>query len=601
MFLSIRNRSNTQPAPIVQGLTIVMLMVTFQLLSGCVPFYDLATRSLLPNEGVRVSSYNVKTKRLVGFTTSDGVRLISDIHFPKKNGKTPTILVRIPLTNKLGNRVRADVIGRYWARRGYTAIIQGTRGRYGSGGKFYPLLYERQDGIETLEWIKKQPWFDGNVFMWGASSFGHSQWCISDRPDLGLKALFVQIASTSFRRMFHDGGAFSLESGLFWAIRSRGSQDREVKMTNLDQAVQDFPLIEADDRAIGDTPFFNDWVLNQNDNKYWQKIDGVNRTHTLQVPILLMAGWFDPFLPTQIEDFNQVINNANDNVATETRLIIGPWGHANEVTLPSSQQSLPYRPASLAPSIPWFDYNLGIGKDKFDLPKVKIFVLGHNQWRNEKEWPLERTQYTPFYLHSNGKANSVSGGGWLDEKIPQSEEPSDSFLYDPLNPVPSAGGAMLGPRSGIHLQNSIELRDDVLIYSTHTLSEPVEVTGPVRLIIYVHTNVVCTDFTAKLVDVYPNGNAYNLCDGILRRNYQPSKNTEKVPTKIEIDLWPTSNIFMKGHKIRLEISSSNFPRYDRNPNTGEFIPEATKTVTAKQTIFHSNQFPSHLMLPIIPN
>ena len=267
MFLSIRNRSNTQSTPIVQDLTIVILMVTFQLLSGCVSVYDLATRSLLPNEGVRVSSYSVRTKRLVGFTTSDGVRLVSDIHFPQKNGKTPTILVRIPLTNKLGNRVRADVIGRYWARRGYTAIIQGTRGRYGSGGKFYPLLYERQDGIETLEWIRTQPWFDGNVFMWGASSFGHSQWCISDRPDLGLKALFVQIASTSFRRMFHDGGAFSLESGLFWAIRSRGSQDREVKMTNLDQAVQDFPLIEADDRAIGDTPFFNDWVLNQNDNK----------------------------------------------------------------------------------------------------------------------------------------------------------------------------------------------------------------------------------------------------------------------------------------------------------------------------------------------
>ena len=214
---------------------------------------------------------------------------------------------------------------------------------------------------------------------------------------------------------------------------------------------------------------------------------------------------------------------------------------------------------------------------------------------------MKRTQYTHFYLHSNGKANSVSGDGWLDEKIPKSEEPSDSFLYDPLNPVPSAGGAMLGPRSGIYLQNSIELRSDVLIYSTHTLPEPVEVTGPVRLIIYVHTNAVCTDFTAKLVDVHPNGNAYNLCDGILRRNYQPIKNTEKVPVKIEIDLWPTSNVFMKGHKIRLEISSSNFPRYDRNLNTGEFIPEATKTVTAKQTIFHSDQYPSHLILPIIPN
>ena len=604
MFLSASDysyASSCQRISILRILTLGITTFVIYIFSGCVSVYDIATRSLLPNEGVRVSSYSVKTKRLVGFTTSDGIKLLSDIHYPIKDVKTPTILVRIPLTNKLGNRVRADVIGRYWARRGYTAIIQGTRGRYGSGGQFYPLLHERRDGIETLEWIKTQPWFDGNVFMWGASSFGHAQWCISDQPDLGLKALFVQIASTSFREMFYSGGAFSLESGLFWAIRSRGQRDREVKMPDLDRAVQDFPLIEADDRSIGDTPFFNDWILNQDNKEYWRKIDGANRTHTLQVPILLMAGWFDPFLPTQIEDFNQVTAHAKTNVASETRLIIGPWGHANEVKLPNSQKTLPYRPASLAPSIPWFDYNLGIDEGMFDLPKVKIFVLGHNQWRNENEWPLERTQYVSFYLHSNGKANSASGDGWLNKKIPRSKENPDTYIYDPLDPVPSAGGAMLGPRSGPQLQNSIESRSDVLVYSTDILSDSVEVTGPVRLIIYVRTDAICTDFTAKLVDVHPNGNAYNLCDGILRRNYQPTENPDQVPVRIEINLWPTSNVFMKGHKIRLEISSSNFPRYDRNPNTGEFIPEATKTVPAKQTIFHSSEFPSHLILPIILN
>ena len=562
--------------------------------------YDFAARPLLPNKGIRAASYEVRTKRRVGFTTSDGINLLANIHYPKKDGKTPTVLVRIPLTKKFGNRVRADVIGRYWARRGYTVIIQGTRGRYESGGQFYPLLYERQDGIETLEWIKTQPWFDGHVFMWGGSSFGHTQWCISDRPDLGLKALFVQIASTSFRKMFHAGGAFSLESGLFWAIRSRGDRDREVKMVDLDKAVQGFPLIEADDRSIGDTPFFNDWVLNQDDNDYWKEIDGVNRTHSLQVPILLMAGWFDPFLPTQIEDFNEVTANAKKDVASETRLIIGPWGHANDVKLPNSKKSLPYRSTSLAPSIPWFDHNLGIDEGLLNLPKVKIFILGYNQWRDENEWPLARTQFTSFYLHSNGKANTLSGDGWLNNQIPKGEETPDTYIYNPLDPVPSAGGAMLGPRSGTQLQNAVESRHDVLVYSTDVLPELVEVTGPVRLIMYVHTDAVCTDFTAKLVDVHPNGNAYNLCDGILRRNYQPAVNDDQVPIKIEIDLWPTSNVFMKGHKIRLEVSSSNFPRYDRNPNTGQFIPEATKTVSAKQTVFHSNLLSSHLMLPIIP-
>lgn len=580
---------------------IILFGICFVILSNWTSIIDfIADQFFLPNQGIRKASYETRTQRRIGFTTNDGIKLLADVHYPKGLKKTATILVRIPFTKTFGTRGRSDVIGRYWARRGYTVVVQGTRGRYESEGQFYPLIHEREDGIETLHWLEQQPWYDGRLAMWGASSFGHTQWAIADQTHPGPDVLFVQISSTSFRKMFYPGNAFSLESGLYWAITSRGSRDREVSIADLEKGVEGFPLLEADDRAIGDTNFFNDWLINQYNDAYWKVIDGTNRTHTLQSPTLLMAGWFDPFLPTQIEDFTNIITHAKEEIASETRLIIGPWGHATSVKLPGTQKALPYRRESIAPSIPWFDHQFGIGNDPLNMSRVKIFVMGENRWHDENEWPLARTQYTSFYLHSNGAANSLDGNGWLDNKVPKGEETPDRYVYNPLDPVPSAGGAMLGKRSGIQLQNAIESRPDVLIYTTSPLSEPVNVTGPVRVILYVSTSALSTDFMAKLVDVHMDESAYNLCDGVLRRDYELTQNGDKAPVKIEIDLWPTSNMFLKGHKIRLEISSSNFPRYDRNTNTGEFLPTATKVVSATQTIFHSNQYSSRLILPVIP-
>lgn len=212
------------------------------------------------------------------------------------------------------------------------------------------------------------------------------------------------------------------------------------------------------------------------------------------------------------------------------------------------------------------------------------------------------TQYTSFYLHSNGSANTLKGDGQLNTLKPNNTEPpdTDTYVYNPIDPTPSSGGAMLGGRSGMYLQNTVETRSDVLVYTTPPLSKPVEVTGPLRAILYVETNAPSTDFTAKLIDVHPDGSAYNLSDGILRRNYPTGRGKTSSPIRIEISLWPTSNVFLRGHRIRLEISSSNFPRFDRNPNTDEFIPKATKIVIASQKIFHSTQYPSHVILPIIP-
>ncbi len=581
------------------ALTCVLSSFCFVNDSFALPLPDFVVdKFIFPGKNIRPANYQVMTEKMA-FNTTDGTSLSSDIYHPRGLPKTPTLLVRIPFSDTFSNRLRSDVIARYWAGRGYTVVIQGTRGRYRSEGQFYPLMHERQDGIDTFQWITKQPWYDGRLGMWGGSAFGHTQWAVADQTTPGPQALFIHIASTNFHDMFYPGNALSLESALYWAIRSRGIEDREVEMDDLDKGVNHLPIIEADDVAIGDTDFFNDWLLNQNNATYWQKVDGKNRAATLQAPVLLMGGWFDPFLPTQIQDFINIRTHAKSNVAAETRLIIGPWGHAKEIKLPGSKQTVAYRPASVVPSIPWFDYVLGVNTTPLSMPRVKIFVMGENRWRDENEWPLARTQYTSFYLHSNGNANTLDGDGRLsDQKPTNTQNYPDRYIYRPSDPVPTKGGALLSNRAGIQIQNAIELRKDVLVYTTPILSQPIETTGPIMAILYVATDASSTDFTAKLVDVHPNGNVYNVSDGILRRNYVKTANN--APIRIEIQLWPTSHVFLKGHQIRLEISSSNFPRYDRNPNTGAFPPTATTMQDAKQMLFHNANYPSQLILPVIP-
>jgi putative CocE/NonD family hydrolase len=576
----------------------IKLATVILVLSGCAITTDfVANKFLLSSEGVRQADYSV-TKETISFKTSDGVKLVADIYHPKGLKKTPTILVRIPLSDTISNQARSGIIARYWASRGYTVVLQGTRGRYKSGGEFYPLMHEREDGIQTLKWVASQPWYNGRLAMWGGSAFGYTQWAVADQKNPSVNAFFIQIASSNFYKMFYPGNAFSLESAINWAIRSRGKKDRDVDLKDLDRGVNHLPTIEADDEAIGDTNFFNDWALNTQKNDYWKKIDGEHRAQTIQAPVLLMAGWFDPFLPTQLEDFSTIATKAKPSVAKETRLVIGPWGHAKSVKLPNSNEEVPYRSQSVTQSIAWFDYVLGITNAPLNMPKVKIFVMGENRWRDENQWPLARTKYVPFYLHSNGKANTLNGDGFLSISSTNDKAEHDAYIYDPTNPVPTAGGAMLSNRAGIELQNTIEERPDVLVYTTAALSKKIEVTGPIKAILYVSTDAPSTDFTAKLVDVHPDGLAYNLSDGILRQTYKASNGN--APTKIEIELWPTSNVFLKGHKIRLEVSSSNFPRYDRNLNTGEFIPTATKSKVAKQKIFHTKEYPSQLILPVIP-
>jgi putative CocE/NonD family hydrolase len=562
--------------------------------------YQLAPAVLARQLGIRRAEYAVHIQRGLEMETSDRVSLRADVFQPRGIAKTPTILVRINFAKSGTNTAIETLVGRLWAERGYTVVIQGTRGRYESGGSLEPFVTERRDGIETLAWVRKQPWFDGRLGMWGGSYFGYTQWAVADLLDPDSSALMIQIASTDFHGMFYPGGAFSLESALYWAARSSQNVDVTPAQKDLDKGYGGFPLVTADDRATGDVGFFDDWVNHAKRDAYWARVDGSGRARRLEAPALLMAGWYDPFLPTEIHDFETIRHEADPQVASATRLIIGPWGHARTVELPDGFTPRNYRLESLAPSVAWFDAQL-MKHPPSSSPPVRIYVMGENTWRDESEWPLARTRFTSYYLRGDGRAKTATGAGMLARTPPALSERTDAFAYDPRNPVPTHGGAMLGQLSGIALQNAVETRSDVLVFTTPRLDADLEVTGPIRLILYVSTTAASTDFTGKLVDVHPDGRAYNVSDGILRVG--TGTKTAVVagrPTKIALELWPTRMLFRQGHRIRLEVSRSNYPRFDRNPNTGGNIATETHSVIAGQTVYHGSETRSRIILPVIP-
>jgi uncharacterized protein len=583
---------------LLQRATHFWCVASIIILTGC---QAIVGHMVLPRDGVRPAEYAVRIDHKVSMTTSDGVRLQAELYHPVTDKPVPTILVRLPYSRSFKADLGLAVVGRYWASRGYHVMVQASRGRHGSGGEFYPLRDERQDGIETLRWLARQPWYDGRLGMWGGSAFGYTEWALADQTDPGPSALMIQIASSHFHDMFYPGGAFSLESALYWALRSRTVKDEHPSAAQLDRGVHGFPMIKADDRAAGDIAFFNDWASHPDTDAYWKAIDGEQRARSLTAPVLLMAGWSDPFLPSQLSDFESVRAQADPRVVRESRLIIGPWSHAESVRIPDGTTGDSYRRASLGPSIPWFDHLLlGHPLDHSLAAPVRLFIMGENVWRDEQEWPLARARPTKYFLRGGGHANTARGDGLLSLEPPVDIEPSDTYVYDPRNPVPSLGGAMLSTRAGIREQSNLERRADVLIYSTEPLSTDVEVTGPVSTTLYVETTAASTDFTVKLVDVHPDGKAFNVSDGILRRLYSKADGAAAAVEAITIELWPTGMLFKQGHRIRIEVSSSNFPRYDRNTNTGRDEATDDSPVVAMQTIHHSTQELSSILLPIVP-
>src|SRR5262245_59842393 len=566
-------------------------------------------------------TYRVKTEIDVKVPMRDGVALSADIYRPDVEGKFPAILVRTPYNNNTEGAINQS---KFFAERGYVMVQQDVRGKFDSYGQFYPQKNEANDGYEMDEWIGKQPWFNGKLGTMGGSYVGYTQWAQAVRGSKYLVAMAPQVTTPDlYNNWFYTDGALSYAFSLSWgAVSIDGRVAQTTSAFDWPNVYRHLPIATSPDEAGHRSTHYRDWVAHPTRDSYWETLNHEREYDKISLPMLNVEGWYDIFLRGALQDDIAVRKQAQPDAArTGKRIMIGPWVHrtgrrnntpAGQAADPNATDFGPEAEVDLQRvTLRWFDYWLkGIKNGVGDEPPIKIFVMGDNTWRYEHEWPLARTQYTKYYISSNGRANSLLGDGTLSTRPPTAgTAESDTFSYDPANPTPTLGGntccAQQVP-SGPWDQRAAERRDDVLVFTSAELTEAVEVTGPIAMKLYASTSANDTDWAAKLVDVSPDGFARNVQDGILRarsRDAIGKQGTLIEPGKIyeyTIDMWATSNTFLPGHRIRLEVSSSNFPRFDRNLNTGEDPATGTRMTVGKQTVYHSTAYPSHVVLPVIP-
>lgn len=532
----------------------------------------------------------------------DGTKLAANIYRPKDGDRHPVVLMRTPYGKpdaKWGD-------ARKYTAAGYVIIAQDCRGRGKSAGVWEPFVNEPADGFDTQEWAGTQPWSNGAVGTAGGSYVGWTQWASAASASKHLRCMMPVVPFADvYDDIAYPGGAFQLSLLMGWGVAVGGIP---LKPGELEEAFKYLPIRTFGDQFEKKVPYLNEWATHTQPDAYWKQRRMQGGFEDVTVPTLNVGGWYDIFSKTTIELVDQVRARSKDRLARRNQFVImGPWAHGVGVQKVGEVDFGAEARRDLGDiQFKWMEYWLkGRETGVEDWPPYQIFVMGENKWRAENEWPLKRTVYQPYYLHSGGKANSSRGDGTLST-VPPTGEPADQFTSDPNRPVPTKGGNnLVGAPAGPYDQSSVEERDDILVYSTAPLESDVEVTGPVKMIVHATSSAPDTDFTAKLVDVHPDGKAINLCDGIIRTRYregihQPKLLTPGTPVKLEIDLWVTSNLFKKGHRIRVEIAGSNFPRFDRNGHTGREVGSEKELLVAKETIHHDASHPSQLVLPVIP-
>ena len=556
------------------------------------------------------ADFEVVTERNVPAKMRDGVVLRADIYRPKAEGKFPVLLVRTPY-----NKDSTRETGLRGARRGYVIIYQDCRGRYASEGEWYPFRDESQDGFDTVEWAAALPYSNGKVGFFSGSYCGATQLLAAIAQPPHLAGLSASLTAANYHDGWvYQGGAFEQWFNETWTsgwlvvdtLNHHIRKNANTSQWAWKLPMASYPLLDSGP-IESLAPYFGDWLDHPNYDSYWKQWSIEDNYDKILVPAYHVGGWYDIFLGGTLRNYLGIKSRGGSETARgNQRLLIGPWGHAGV-------GEIDFGPAARLDydewlMFRWYDHLLkgvdnGIDREK----PVKIFVMGRNIWREEEDWPLARARSTPYYLHSAGRANCLRGDGALSSFAPH-QEPVDNYVYDPADPVPSRGGGLCcggAFPSGVFDQRVAEARDDVLVYSTPPFQEDVEVTGPVGLVLYASASTVDTDFTAKVVDVSPDGLARNLTDGILRGRYRNSQEHPELMNpgeayQLAIDLGATSNVFLAGHRLRLEVSSSNFPRFDRNLNTGEDQGHSVRSVKAKISIYHDAKHPSALVLPVVP-
>jgi uncharacterized protein len=554
----------------------------------------------------------------------DGTILRSNVLTPDGEGPYPILMIRTPYSKEnpfAGAYNSMDT----WAGRCYIVVSQDVRGQYKSDGTFYPFRSEATDGYDAIEWAAKLPKSSGKVGMYGFSYPGATQWLPATLGPPHLTAIIPAMTSSDYREGWtYEGGALYQAFAQYWPMNSIANSavrhlpdgaklDEELNAAQKAYAdkwkwflpLQGYPPLRPEDSRVA--PYHFDWLKHPADDSYWQPWSIRRHWSDITVPAISFDGWYDIFLDGAIENFVGMRKKGGSKDARNgQRLVIGPWQHlgwqqkVGDIDFgPEAVNSMPELMKR------WYDYWLkGVQNGVDKEPKVKLFVMGANKWRSADEWPIPGTEFRRYYLHSKGAANTAAGDGTLDTTM-SAAGPPDRYSYDPKDPVPSIGGRFQqvvapGPRD----QRPVLDRKDVLVYTTAALTSDVEVTGPISVTLFAASSATDTDFTAKLDDVYPDASSMLIAHGIQRARYRESQAKETLLKpgqvyKYTIKVWPTSNLFKAGHQIRLEISSSNFPMFDRNPNTGHPFGQDAELKVADQTIFHDKDHPSMITLPIV--
>ena len=537
----------------------------------------------------------------------DGVRLSTSIYLPPTADPHPVVLVRTAY-NRVGMQPGPFV------KCGLALVVQDCRGRYDSAGECYPFTSEAEDGYDTLEWIGQQPWCNGSIGMFGDSYLAATQFYAAPLGSRYLKALNPRfMAGDPWKRAYYCDGAFSLAltwSWLCFETSARTSQAAAMPLFDVRRLLHHLPIVSLDEASgAGVVPAYRDYVTHSQYDEHWKVLDIRDRYSRYTAPALLTGGWYDNYPAEAVRVFCGLRRHApTPELRDAHRLLIGPWTHG--VNPATSLGELDFGAGSLVENDAtnrWLDCLLHDGDPAdFQQAPVRLFVMGSNQWRDFSDWPPPGTRSLPFYLRSSGR---------LSQALPEAESP-DGYTYDPENPAPTLGGNhSVGPynpglyefvKPGPYDQRPVEERNDVLVYTSDVLQQDLEVIGPVTVELYAATSTPDTDFVARLTDVYPDGRSINIAEGVIRARFR--EDVWGTPKLLEpgqtcaytIDLQVTANLFAKGHRIRLQITSSNFPLWDRNLNSGRDPATDTEIRIAEQIIHHDRAHPSCLRLPVVP-
>jgi len=537
----------------------------------------------------------------------DGVELSADVYRPRGENRYPVILLRTPYLKSGRNSLEQ---GRLAVAHGYVYIAMDVRGRGESKGEFVPYRHDGPDGYDAIEWAAQQPWSNGKVGTIGKSYDAGVQWLAAiERPPHLAAMVSLATVGDPGTDIFNTGPTgVPTPTMISWYHLVAGHGLQDLSAIDWSALAWHLPLATMDDASGRPLAYWKEHLSHPGSDPWWDPQRYQTRYRDVSVPVLHITGWYDDVQGVTLKNFTGMTTEGRSaDIRTSQKLIVGPWPHA--INHSRKLGDIDFGPTAVIDldgyEYRWFDFWLkGTPNGIMSEPAVHLFHMGRNMWSDEAEWPIKRTEWTRYYLHSHGHANSLYGDGTLSTRAPETE-PTDTYAYDPSDPVPFITEATFAQLGGPDDYRPVERRDDVLVYTSDRIASEILVCGPIRVQLHAASSAHDTDFMAKLIDVWPDGFAQRLSDGVVRGRFrngmaQPSLLEPGQIYAYDVDLWNTCQSFAAGHQIRVEIASSAFPKYDRNLNTGESLATGTRMVVAAETIYHDAARPSSIVLPIVP-